>query len=473
MVADSRMSYDRKSYLKPHLPTSMWPEVFSLKIGESHLVKSHKRQWEVTLINYQEFWEADHWIADNPDQRTYSQARIEIEISGGGWRNFFKQRATLILRPFQLPVVIDGLRIYVETTYQWATQGIAVVKNMTGDVRFSALDATENWGPPDLLFPLKNYRWRSCTYNNTWSALVPYNLLYYHRGDDFGAIEDRLDVIAVVNGTITESPVPTAQDSNTIEIQSSDGMRFRYAHINIETMNPHLTIGSQVQAGQFLGKTGSTWQSKHGADPHLHFGIWQADGSSISSYPFLVDAYLRMYPDAILPVAGGYYFTTPGCPLRLDGSRSIPRPDRAIASSTWRLSNGTTAHGLQTTIRYDRPGCYAEELIVRSDDGQEDWDFAQVRVYNFEATPRQIGYGWLYHSPVRGIKPGDSVRFQPRLVNVQPPVTLDFGDGSPPQAIAAETSYAYAKPGIYIVTLTTSGPANDPVTLKMRVIVEP
>jgi hypothetical protein len=35
---------------------------------------------------------------------------------------------------------------------------------------------------------------------------VPYNKLYYHRGEDYGAIPDRLDVVAPFEGTVIATP---------------------------------------------------------------------------------------------------------------------------------------------------------------------------------------------------------------------------------------------------------------------------
>ena len=45
-------------------------------------------------------------------------------------------------------------------------------------------------------------------YNNTWSGLVPFNLLYYHRGEDYGAIPDLLEVVSSIDGKIVSTPVP-------------------------------------------------------------------------------------------------------------------------------------------------------------------------------------------------------------------------------------------------------------------------
>src|SRR5690606_27752600 len=105
-------------------------------------------------------------------------------------------------------------------------------------VRLSVCGENETWGQSSFVFPIKDYRWRSSVYNNTWSALVPYNKHYYHRGEDYGAIPDKLDVIAPFSGRIATTPLPDGDEaSNAIFIQNSQGIICRISHMNIETIN--------------------------------------------------------------------------------------------------------------------------------------------------------------------------------------------------------------------------------------------
>jgi len=448
-------------------PGGAWPDVFELNSGESRTVSRAGVERTIRLLSVEESWQPDYWIGSNRDRKTLREARIALEVSG--------ERVTLIARPYQMPVTVAGLRLYVEATRTWATQcDYDQALPVTGEVRLSATAAGETWGPTDMVFPIRNYRWRSGTYNNTWLALVPYNRLYYHRGEDFGAIPDRLEVAAPLSGEIAASPLPSGDGkSNSLAIRHASGAEVRLAHMNIETIDPHLTVGAHVEAGQAVGKTGCTWSGKRSqmSDPHLHVGL-QVAGAVVSLYPAIVEAYLRAYGDAILAVAGGYHFAVPGDAVALDSSRSAARPGRKIAAFSWRLHDGSAAAGPLARIRYDRPGLYSEELIVRTDDGAEDRDFAQVRIFD-PARGNRIAYGWAYHSPVRGARPGDDVLFWNRLMGVTGPVKIDFGDGSPPQEIKAETRHAYARPGMHTVALTSRGPDDEPATIKMRVVVEP
>lgn len=443
----------------------MWPHLIDLDIGESRVVETSFGPEALTLLDVEDVWEPDHWIEGNDSRQTVREAKITVDVSG--------VRHGLRMRPYEMPACVNGLRLYVEATHASAVKcQYAPLQNMHRAVRLSVLDGSQHWGPEGLRFPVRNYRWRSSTYNNTWGSLVPYNQLYYHRGEDFGAIPDALDVVSIHSGTVSSSPLPAGGGSNTVAVTSNDGLEIRYGHMNLETIDPGLRVGARVEAGQTLGKTGCTWSGRRAQhlDPHLHVGFHRQD-TPISAYPMLVEAYLRDYDDPLLAVAGGYLFATPGQRVTLDGSRSIARPGREIASHRWRLHDGTTVDGPVAQVRYDQPGLFSEELIVRADDGSEDRDFAQVRVYD-RSHRRDLAFGWTYHLPVRGVRAGEAVKFWNRQCGMAGPVEIDFGDGTCERTSGTETEHRYRNPGLYVVTLHGIGPGSQPITLKMRVVVD-
>ncbi|MCK4628739.1 MAG: peptidoglycan DD-metalloendopeptidase family protein, partial [Sedimentisphaerales bacterium] len=339
-----------------------WPTIFELNLGDSYALRRNidgkTIERVVKLISVTDYWEPDYWIKNNPRRRTLRKAEVVVDVSG--------VKATLLARPYQMPTVVNGLRLYVEATHRWATETqLGKIRGMDRDVRLSAVAQGEGWGPSDMLFPLKDYRWRSSSYFNTWSSLVPYNLLYYHRGEDYGAIPDRLPVIAILPGKITGTPLPGGnRRSNGVTVETASGFRFRCSHMNIETFDRALTAGTQVRAGQMIAKTGMTWDGRKSQhhDPHLHIGF-HFGRTSISTYPFLIEAYLRMYDDEVMAVAGAYHFAVPGEPVELDGSRSIPRAGRKITEYEWRLHDGRIVKEPQLRLVYDKPGLYCEELI--------------------------------------------------------------------------------------------------------------
>jgi hypothetical protein len=301
--------------------------------------------------------------------------------------------------------------------------------------------------------------------------LVPFNLMYYHRGEDYGIIPDKLDIIAPFDGTIIRSPIPDGDNkSNSLAIRNADGIEIVFAHMNIETIRKDLVVGKKVKRGEVLAKTGMTWDGRKSQinDPHVHIEL-SYQGIKLGSFPYLMEAYLRDYPDEVLSVAGGYRFSRPGEEIELDATRSITRPGQKIQDYQWKLSNGLMVPSKRAKMTYDLPGLYSEELVVKTKDGQEDRDFLQVRISNPQYK-KDIAYGWAYYYPVRDPKAGSPVIFWSRLVNIIGDTIIDFGDGSTAK-IDKEIEHIYQKSGHYTVTLSAKGPRNEPVAIKLEVRV--
>jgi hypothetical protein len=446
------------------------PVVFELDINQTREVQVNGGAGPVVrtvqLLGVRQSYWPNYHLPNLPQRRVFRSAEVEVMVSGA--------RATLHAGPFELPQTVNGLRLYVETTRDWATEPqLDPLPKVRGAVRLSCVAEGAPWGSPEIRFPIRSYRWRGSTYANTWLALVPYNTHYYHHGEDFGAIPDRLEVISSVAGLVTRSPLPQGDgESNGLEIRSPWGLEVAYFHMNIESMATNLTPGSRVAAGARLGRTGMTWsgrKSQHN-DPHLHWGL-SVEGEPVASYPFMVEAYLRDYPDSILAVAGGYHYATPGETVDLDASRSVARSGRQIVRYLWRLHDDRVVEGPRAAVKAERPGLFSEELRMVADDGSEDRDFAQVRVWNANVGAR-FATGWFYHWPMRGARPGTPVLFWNRLSGNTTPVEIDFGDASPPASIGQEVSHAYQKAGLYTAALRGRGPGDEPVEVRMRVVIE-
>lgn len=446
------------------------PVVIDLALGRPHEIRVMGPTGEVRrnlrLLALREHHWPNWHLADAPDHQVLQSADVDLEVDG--------TRATLQARPFESPQLVQGLRLYVETTRNWAiTPQLDPLPPVAGDVRLSCVAAGMPWGPSTLRFPIRQYRWQANTYRNTWSALVPYNKLYYHRGEDFGAIPDQLEVLASVSGAVVGSPLPNGDgDSNGLEIRHGSELHVGYYHMNLDTILPGLTNGAAVVAGQVLGRTGMTWAGKRSqdSDPHLHWGI-KAEGRSLGSFPFLLEAYLRDYPDSVLAMAGGYHYASPGDTVSLDASRTVARPGRRVVRFKWLLHDGREVEGAQASVRVEQPGLYSEELRVWADDGSEDRDYAQLRVWD-TGHGGQLAAGWFYHSPVRGARAGSPVQFWSRLWGVTAPVTIDFGDGSPAAPVNRELSHVYAISGVFTAALRSRGPGDEPLEIRMRVVID-
>ncbi len=241
--------------------------------------------------------------------------------------------------------------------------------------------------------------------------------------------------------------------------------------MNYENLVKHYTCGTQVKAGDVIGKTGMTWNGKKSqySDPHLHVEFL-VNGMHVNTYPWLMEAYLRKYPDQVVAVAGGYRFAVPGEKIVLDATRSFDRNGLPPDKVTWKLSDGRIVNTPVTSILCSKPGIYSEELIVVDKEGRQDRDFLYLTVFD-PVKKRNMAYGWAYYYPVRGIKPGDKVLFWNRN-GTSAETMIDYGDGSPEEIIKKEINHSYVKSGRFVVTLSSTGPNNEPLTLKMEVVVE-
>lgn len=447
-----------------------YPFIFELDPGESqNVIRNYNGKTiknTIKLISFKPFMETNYWFNDSLGKKNYYQTDVELDISG--------QVVTLHHRPYQMPETVNGLRINIENIKDWDEHGrLGKTGSMKKQVRIAVCMEGEPWGPESIIFPINNYIWRAAVYNNTWSALVPFNLLYYHRGEDYGAIPDLLDVVSSVDGKIISTPVPDGpKRSNGVVIENPEGITFRYAHMNFETIVKENTVGKEIKAGDLLGKTGMTWngfKSQH-QDPHLHVEL-SVKEVDVNSFPYIMEAYLRKYTDKVIAIAGGYRFAVPGEKVELDASRSFDRNKLPLKSVQWKLSNGTIESNPLISITYNEPGIYSEELIVETEAGDTDRDFLYVTVYDTSGVNKTAS-GWAYYYPVRCIKAGDEVIFWNRLAGTISDVMIDYGDDSSPEIIGTEAKHIFQKPGKYIITLKSTGPGNAPVTLKMELVVE-
>ncbi|MDP3442515.1 MAG: M23 family metallopeptidase, partial [Ignavibacteria bacterium] len=280
----------QNSVLAPSITMNIpgYPLVFELNKGDSILIdrtfKNKRISKTLILKEVRPFSENNNWISASDGKRNYYKTEVDVLISGKSF--------TLVLRPYQMPVLVEGLRIYVE--------GVKIMDgSQKREVRFSVCLESEPWGQPsELEFPVNNYRWRSGSYFNTWSSLVPFNFLYYHRGEDLGVIPDRLDVRAWTDGQVINWPLPLGDNSNKILIRKPNGLEFDYYHCNLEYIDKDILIGKYIKKGQYIAKTGMTWngeKSQHN-DPHVHLGL-NYNGNTISLFPYLIEAYFRKYDD--------------------------------------------------------------------------------------------------------------------------------------------------------------------------------
>jgi len=95
-----------------------------------------------------------------------------------------------------------------------------------------------------------------------------------HKGIDLAAPLNT-PIRAAKGGTVTISKDQPTGYGKWIEIRHDDGTKTRYGHLNARDVQ----VGAKVQAGQVIGKMGSTGTS---TGSHLHFEVLNAAGVQIN-----------------------------------------------------------------------------------------------------------------------------------------------------------------------------------------------
>jgi len=119
-----------------------------------------------------------------------------------------------------------------------------------------------SWANSEYKFPLKNFCRKTSAFGMREHPLLKKPLK--HDGIDYAAPKGT-EVYAMANGIVVESSY-TEINGNYVAIKHQNGMLSYYLHLNEKGIGK----GSNVEAGQVIGKVGSTGRS---TSPHLHFAI--------------------------------------------------------------------------------------------------------------------------------------------------------------------------------------------------------
>jgi PKD repeat protein len=135
--------------------------------------------------------------------------------------------------------------------------------------------------------------------------------------------------------------------------------------------------------------------------------------------------------------------------VQLDGSNSYD-PDGSIVSYTWYFQDDTTGTGVSPTHAYNKEGFYFVILVVEDNSGATDQDSVVITVHNeYPDAEAQVDINIGEDHPVT-LDAGGSVDTpfdRPTLV-----YSWNFGDGF--TGVGKNPTHAFAKSGLYTVTLT-------------------
>lgn len=441
------------------------PEIFELSCGETYTSFfggiAEKR---IKLISVKPVYEP--YFYRNVWYKIFQKADVNIEIDG--------VVVSMICAPYQLPVSFWGLNIIADLIK--GIEGGRLPVGLTKDVRFSAKINIFPWFDPGrFTFPIHDYRWRASNYQHTWNGFVHISSIdgkgyvYYHRGEDFGAVPDRHDFGAMSDSKVTALP-PSEGDGASNGITLHDySLAYRYAHANSSSFRNDLFKGDTLRQGERVAKTGNTWAGKGTEDAHLHIGISKLGSNEyINSYPIIVQAYRNEFPGEILAVAGGFRFCMENELLEFDASNTIIPEGGGIPIYTWNFSEGGSAEGIKVKKKYHSKGTYTEELIVTDSLGRTGRDYVMVSV--FEDRGCDVPWAYISYYPVRGIKAGESVEFSCSYRNMEN-VIIDFGDGTI-SACNKKCMHSYNASGEYVVAIRGESTGGGPGHFKVCVMVE-
>ncbi|MDP2898183.1 MAG: PKD domain-containing protein [bacterium] len=381
----------------------------------------------------------------------------------------------LVREPYVMPTEIAGLRIQADTTSRWM--------DLPKRVQFSLWDASDPIVDTKLfVFPLAGYGLFS---QGTQGYNEPVHLghrdgdpagqrFYHNYGFDMAGFEGRDEVVACVEGTV----IGAYPDVGTLLLEDDRGIVFEYGHM--EKILPEVKEGLKVRRGQKVGLLGRKGGS--GNFSHLHVGVYLSKDDlaagrtcrNLNLYPWLMEAFRKASGRTLFAVARPHHAVRTGETVRFDGARSLSYGSK-IKTFRWEFHDGTSADSARAEKVYDRPGTYMAALYVEDEKGLRDVDFCKVKVYSKDKVEDVMPIFFLTYSPSRGVRVGQTVYFRGWPQGEEAgAIRIDFGDGTVIEKYApySEVRHSFQKPGIHIVTATTTA-AGFSVTQKLKVIVEP
>src|SRR5690606_8838302 len=284
----------------------------------------------------------------------------------------------------------------------------------------------------------------------------------YHSGLDIGGADGMDEVLSATNGIIVSVGdevlekyihlFPGLLDKNSamlyprnprydvVYVLDERNWLIRYTHL--DRIDPALEPGDEIKMGQQIGILGKEGSS--GGWSHLHFEMFSYDSTSgewgcEEAYAYLWEAYMNQFKPAVIAVARPHRLIWAGQEAVLDGSRSECMVG-SIASYEWSFSDGNSSEGPIQHRVYEKPGEYSEILKVQDSEGNVDYDFAVVLVFDRENPEKKIPFIHASYYPTRGIRPGDPITFLVRTFNAtEGKEVWDFGDGSPLASVQSES----------------------------------
>ncbi|WP_372634364.1 PKD domain-containing protein [Fodinibius sp.] len=417
------------------------------------------------------------------------EVKVTVRVKG--------KEKTLSSGNYNLPVNAGGVQIDCPVTRDYTEKAHMDWWGLEKDVRLRLWPAGSPYiWPGTFVYPV-DQRWLASftQYSNEPVVGTPRadGSVYYHAGLDLGGAEDMVEVYAATDGVVVsvrgevlpgEPEEPISPRYDVVYIRDARGWFYRYSHF--DSIVPDLQVGQRVRAGQKLGMLGKEGGS--GGWSHLHFEIVSKQPSGLwgtqEGYAFLWQAYQRQHNPEILAVARPHKVIQAGETATLSAGNSWAKNE--IDSYEWTLSDGSTRDGEEIQQSYSQPGTYSEIVKVSDREGNYDYDFAVVKVFE-EGSDGTEGLPDIHAAfyPTQNIAPGDKVFFQVRSRwTTEGYDVWDFDDGSAPATVKSNietdnharvgystTSHRFDEPGDYLVKVqreTSRGTATAHLYVRVR-----
>jgi hypothetical protein len=376
-------------------------------------------------------------------------------------------RKTIRSGNYNLPVTVGKVQVDCPVTLDYMKRAHVDWWGLEKDVRLRVWPAGSPYAwPGSFVYPVSQKWLASFTQYSNEPVLDNSppdqdKKIYYHAGIDLGGAEDMVEVYAATDGVVVsvrgevlkgEPDNPVSPRYDVVYLLDDRGWYYRYSHF--ASIIPELKLGQRVRAGTRLGMLGKEGGS--GGWTHLHFEIVSKQPSgkwgTQDAYAFLWEAYRRQYDPQILAVARPHKVIRKGETTSLSAGNSWAKNE--IVSYEWKLSNGMVMIGKEIQTKFDHAGTYSEIVKITDAEGNYDYDFAVVKVYDGTSGEDVLPDIHATFFPTMDIRAGEKVFFQVRSRWTTEGYDIwDFTDGSEPVQVKSNIDTAHhAKVGYSIVS---------------------
>lgn len=137
-----------------------------------------------------------------------------------------------------------------------------------------------------------------------------------HNGQDYG-LDEGTPIVSHMDAVVTKVEHQASGAGHYIELKYPDGTYHVQMHLY---ERPNLTVGQRVKAGQIVGKVGNSGLGGGPSNAHLHWEVWNSDGSR--STP---QAWSKQFRERIASSGGqGRQPGTPGRGSSVTAPRGVP-----------------------------------------------------------------------------------------------------------------------------------------------------